>query len=105
MYSKEEMDYTHDTLVDLLISCMRSGKIPFEKPKVGDWCIEISTINVDNNRDCCIGKLISIDGEGKYTTETVGRKIINWSNAELIKIPSKHIRKNKMPSFSRVSAE
>jgi hypothetical protein len=90
--TKEMLDYTHDVFTDLIISCMRSGHIPSEEPQIGDWCIEVSHFNIDKNRDECIGKLVNVEDD-KYTIETIGGKIVNWSNAELRKIPSKHMRK------------
>lgn len=79
-------------MIDLIISCMRSGSIPHENPQIGDWCIEISSFTLANKRDYCIGKLVSITDQGKYTIETVSKKIVNWENASFIKILDKYIR-------------
>lgn len=92
-YSQEEIDYIHDILIDLLISCMRSGNIPFEKPEIGDWCIEFSSFKIDH--DNCIGRLKKKLGDGNYEIELIGGKIITWSNAEFKKIPDNYLRIKK----------
>ena len=99
MYTQEEIDYVHDTLTDLLISCMRSYRIPIEEPKIGDWCIEISSFRVDH--DNCIGKLIKAEPEkGTYVIETVGGKIVTWRNASFAKIPDKYLRSKSLSNGS-----
>lgn|GEM_PF-3945855 len=87
------IDYVHDIFTDLIISCMRSGYIPRQEASPGEWCIELSTLDANRNRDVCIGQLISINGDGEYTTKTIGGKIITWHNAEVVKIPDKYLRK------------
>lgn len=93
-YTKEQMDYIHDTLTDLIISCMHSGIIPRQRPMIGDWCIEMSSYKVDH--DHCIGKLVEVDrdddGDTKYVIRTIGDKLVTWHNAELYKIPDKYLR-------------
>lgn len=84
------MDYLHDTLIDLLISCMRSGHIPIVVPKIGDWCIEWTSLVVDH--DHCIGRLTKILADGEYEITTIGGKVVTWRNAELAKIPDKYMR-------------
>jgi hypothetical protein len=71
---------------------MRSGYIPHVEPNIGDWCIERTSFKVDH--DNCVGKLVKVLGEGGYEIETIGGKIVTWSNAELSKIPSKYIRES-----------
>lgn len=93
MYSQEEIDHVHDTFIDLIISCMKTYKIPFEEPKIGDWCIEISQAHFD--RDNSVGKLIRkyVDDTGiVYEIERIGGKIVTWRNAEFHKIPSDYLR-------------
>ncbi|MCA1021575.1 hypothetical protein [Halobacillus litoralis] len=88
-YTQEEVDRIHDTLIDLIVSCMRTGEIKRCKPKVGDWCIETSSFRVDN--DNCIGKLLHKDGDS-YKIQTVGGKEVNWRNATFSKIPDRYLR-------------
>lgn len=92
-FTKEQIDYTHDILTDLLTSCMFSGSIPVEKPEIGDWVIESSRFNKEVDRDCCIGKLIKANDEtGEYTIVTVGGKEVTWNNSIVRKIPDKYLR-------------
>lgn len=93
MYSQEEIDKVHDTFIDLIISCMRTQKIPLIEPEIGDWCIEMSSLKKDH--DDSIGKLIKtyVDDTGPvYEIEGIGGKIITWRNAMLYKIPSDYLR-------------
>lgn len=92
MYDAKDVDYLHDTLIDLIISCMRSGYIPHEEPSVGDWCIEISHFASKPDNDNCIGKLVKVLDESDYEISTVGGKVVTWRNAILIKIPDKYMR-------------
>jgi len=93
-YTQKEVDYIHDTLIDLLTTCMFSKYIPVQKPKIGDWCIEASRIDRKKDRDDCIGKLIRVVDEekGDYTIITIGGKEVTWHNSELRKIPDKYLR-------------
>lgn len=84
-----EIDRVHDTLTDLLCSVMQY--VPYEMPEVGDWCYEMTSFE-NENRDCRIGVLKKILGEGEYVTETVGGKEIHWRNAEIKKIPTDWLR-------------
>lgn len=84
-----EIDRVHDILTDLLCSVMRY--VPYEIPKVGDWCYEMTSCE-EQNRDCRIGMLKEIIGEGEFLTETIGGKEIHWRNAEMKKIPTDLLR-------------
>lgn len=86
-----EIDKVHDTLVDLLCSVMEY--VPYEKPKIGDWCYEITSLGMQN-RDCRIGVLKTVLKDDEFITVTVGGKEIHWTNAGLKKIPSDLLRKN-----------
>lgn len=92
IYTQEQIDYVHDILIDLIISCMRTGHIPFETPEIGDWCMECTSFGVDH--DNCVGRLMKVIRDGEYEIETIGGKIVTWKNAELTKIPSKYLRRN-----------
>ena len=87
--TKEQVDYIHDVLTDLLCSCMKY--VPYEKPEIGDWCYECSSWG-ERNRDCRIGKLKMIYTDTEFLTETVGGKEIHWTNASIKKIPSDLMR-------------
>ncbi|WP_025852817.1 hypothetical protein [Paenibacillus ehimensis] len=100
MYTQEQIDYVHDVLIDLMVSCMRSGHIPYEEPKIGDWCIELSNNPDESNRDTCIGKLIRVIADGEYEIETVGKKIVTWRNAIMSKIPDKYLRTKNAALFN-----
>lgn len=76
---------------------MRSGYIPHKEPNIGDWCIERTSFNVDN--DNCVGKLIKVLGDGEYEIKTIGGKVVTWRNAELSKIPSKYVRNHDVVLF------
>lgn len=97
MYEQETMDYVHDTLIDLIISCMKSSHIPIEEPEIGDWCIELSS---KNDRDNSVGKLLKKYDEkyGKdnvdtvYEIELIGGKVVTWRNAFFSKIPNEYLR-------------
>ncbi|MCF8018276.1 MAG: hypothetical protein K9L62_02635 [Vallitaleaceae bacterium] len=97
-YSQSEIDRVHDTLTDLLVSTFLKYDVR-EEAKVGDWCIEISSLLTNKNRDCMIGRLLEIKSEGEYTTETIGGKVIDWHNAEIYKIPQHLIRCNNNKRF------
>lgn len=84
-----EIDKVHDTLVDLLCSVMKF--VPYEEPKIGDWCYEMTSFESEN-RDYRIGVLKAVLNDGEYLTLTVGGKEIHWRNAQLKKIPSDWLR-------------
>lgn len=87
----EEINKIHDTLTDLLCSTMKY--VPYEEPKEGDWCYEMTSLK-NTNRDCRIGILKNIIDPvtGEFETVTIGEKVIHWNNAKLKKIPSDWLR-------------
>lgn len=87
----EEINKIHDTLTDLLCSTMKY--VPYEEPKEGDWCYEMTSLK-NINRDCRIGILKSIINPvtGEFETVTIGGKVIHWTNAKFKKIPSDLLR-------------
>lgn len=87
--SETELDRIHDILTDLLCSTMLNVK--YEEPKIGDWCFEITSSETEN-RDCRIGRLVKIIGQGEFITVTVGGLEVHWTNAMLKKIPSQWMR-------------
>ena len=97
IYTQEQIDYVHDVLVDLIISCMKTGHIPFETPQIGDWCMESTSFKMDH--DNCIGRLLKVIGDSEYEIKTISGKVVVWKNAELTKIPSKYLRKNDSVLF------
>ena len=100
IYSQSEMDRVHDILTDLLVSTFLKSDIR-EEAKVGDWCIEISSLLTNKNRDYIIGRLLEIRSEGEYTTETIGGKVIDWNNAEIYKIPQHLIKITRDNSYRK----
>lgn len=88
-YSKDMIDYVHDTLIDLIIAM--AAKIPYEKPTVGDWCVEMTANEKEN--DYRVGILKTIDGDGEYTILNIGGHETCWHNACIKKIPAK-MRRN-----------
>lgn len=96
MFTQKEVDYFHDRLTDLLISCMKSGCIPLDtEPQVGDWVIEVSSFRLDHDK--CIGQLLRVLGHDTYEIELVGGKIVTWRNAEFAKIPGEYLRDTPYP--------
>lgn len=87
--TKPEIDRIHDILTDLLCSAMQF--VPYEEPKVGDWCYEMSS-RWNQNRDCRIGVLKEVISEDEFVTVTIGGKEIHWTNASITKIPDKLLR-------------
>lgn len=85
----EEINRIHDILTDLLCSTMKY--VPYEKPKIGDWCYETSSWP-NRNRDCRIGILKEIISVNEFVTVTIGGKEIHWTNATLKKIPDDLLR-------------
>ena len=87
----EEINKIHDTLTDLLCSTMKY--VPYEEPKEGDWCYEMTSLK-NTNRDCRIGILKNIIAPvtGEFETVPIGGKVIHWNNAKLKKIPSDWLR-------------
>ena len=66
----EEINKIHDTLTDLLCSTMKY--VPYEEPKEGDWCYEMTSLK-NTNRDCRIGILKNIIDPvtGEFETEVL----------------------------------
>lgn len=98
VYTQEQIDYVHDILIDLIISCMKSGHMPYQKPEIGDWCMEIGSFKIDH--DNSVGRLIKVLGDGEYEIETISGKVVTWRNAELAKIPNKYLRKKDTVLFN-----
>ena len=71
----EEINKIHDTLTDLLCSTMKY--VPYEEPKEGDWCYEMTSLK-NTNRDCRIGILKNIIDPvtGEFETVTIGGTVI-----------------------------
>lgn len=77
-----EIDKVHDILTDLLCATMQY--VPYENPKIGDWCYETTSMGLQN-RDCRIGILKQRFSDNEFITETVGGKEIHWRNAAIKK--------------------
>lgn len=93
-YKQEvKSSYKEQILTDLLISCMRTPGVVNKEPKVGDYCIEKSTLNINNEyREDCIGELIGYCDPSGYVIRTLNGKEINWRNAFISRIPDKYLR-------------
>ena len=58
-----------------------------EKPKIGDWCFEMTTGTTEMK---CLGMLIGNEDkqDGNYVIQTLLGQRVYWSNARFVKIPS-----------------
>lgn len=67
----------------LLSSLWNIEKI--EEPRVGDWCVELTSIYT---RDCnLLGVVKEINGDS-YIIQTILGQFVHWTNCKMVKIPS-----------------
>lgn len=95
MVSGEYANLTFGIVYHLLLSSILESS-EYEKPQVGDWCIEMSSIFTKNIQNLGIVREINSDD---YVIETVFGQMVTWTNCRMRKIPSSLVN---MEDFDKV---
>lgn len=88
--NKQFANLSFGIVFQLLLSSIENSET-FEKPKVGDWCIETSmiygrTLNL-------LGIVREITNNG-YITQTVFGQTVTWTNCNMVRIPDTLLQHN-----------